>query len=551
MQGTRNHCLPPRPRDEPDYGPPSTASPGSASPAGLHVVLPPGLTSRPPAAERIEAGERRANVATVPAPRPTGGDEASRDHDAALELRCAELEARAELEAGARLRAESATAAAEAALRANQARLLALTHGATEAIITLDADGRIEELNPAAARLFGRSPDDVTGRSFETLLPEHTLIDFETLAVAADDAPGAPAPPGGPPGEGPYPDAGRASLAPGASAEIRGRRADGVAFPMHVALSRVCLDGRDLFLAVVRDVSEQKRAETEHQELNRRIVAASRQAGMAEIASNVLHNVGNVLNSVNVSAAVLAERLAATRALAVGKAAALLREHEADFGAFLHHDARGQLLPAYFERLGEALAEEHRAMSAELESLRRDVGHIKQIVRTQQSFARTNADVREFVAPADLMEDALRIAGHTPVNEAIEVVREYDAVPDVRLDRHKVVHVIVNLISNARYAIAAAARGGQIQLCIRPQGEGHVRMDVADNGVGIPEENLVRVFNYGFTTRPEGHGFGLHGAALWAKELGGTLSAHSLGPGRGARFSLALPVDHDPTRGRP
>jgi two-component system, NtrC family, sensor kinase len=269
---------------------------------------------------------------------------------------------------------------------------------------------------------------------------------------------------------------------------------------------------------------------------------------MAEIASNVLHNVGNVLNSVNVSATVLAERLAASRAFAVAKTAVLLREHEEDLGAFLTEDPRGRLLPTYLERLGETLADEHRAMSSELESLRNDVGHIKQIVRTQQSFARTNADVREFVSPSELLEDALRIAGHTAVNEAIEVVREYDAVPDVRLDRHKVVHVIVNLISNARHAIAAAARGGQIRLCISRSGAAHVRLDVIDNGVGIPAENLVRVFNYGFTTRPEGHGFGLHGAALWAKELGGTLTAHSLGSGRGARFSLLLPVDHDPAR---
>jgi signal transduction histidine kinase len=565
MPGTRNIFLPPRPSDESEGGPRPTL------PAGPDVALPSdvpvGRFVEPEAEPFVspEGGERRISAPTIPAPKPSGWGDEMRDRVAALERQRAELESRVERYTRAYYRseaslvvAEAAAAAAEAALRANNARLLAITQGAVDAIITLGDDGRIEEVNPAAARLFGRPPEEMVGRHFETLLPEHTLIDFETLAGAAEAPPGSSgAPPGsgvgvssrpGAPDSAPHRRFLRTSLAPGASAEIRGRRADGAVFPMQVALSRVRIDGRHMFLAIVRDVSEQKRAEAEHQELNRRIVAASRQAGMAEIASNVLHNVGNVLNSVNVSATVLAERLAASRALGVAKAAALLLEHRDDYGAFLHDDPRGQLLPAYLEQLGEALAEEHRSMSAELDSLRKDIGHIKQIVRTQQTFARTNSDVRELVAPADLMEEALRIAGHTHVNEAIEVSREYDAVPDVRLDRHKVVHVIVNLISNARQAIAVAGRAGQIRLCIGQSGDQHVRMDVADNGVGIPEENLVRVFNYGFTTRPEGHGFGLHGAALWAKELGGSLSAHSLGPGRGARFSLVLPIDYDPAR---
>lgn len=523
--------------------PPASLAMSARPPEGT-----PALSGWPPVAAATMSWRPPGGAPTL-TERPSAQDEVARGRLTSLERAVFELRSRVEGYERALRRAEAETDAASASLQATNARLLAVTHGAADAILTLGDDGRIEELNPAAERLFGRAPHEMVGRSFETLLPEHTLIDFETLAGAAD----APLPPGAVGGRHEASDGqlrrDDAPPAPGASAEIRGRRADGTAFPMHVTLNRVRLEGRPLFLAIVRDVSEQRRAEAEHQELNRRVVVASRQAGMAEIASNVLHNVGNVLNSVNVSATVLAGHLASSRAFALEKIASLMREHEHDIGVFLHEDPRGKLLPQYLERLGEALVDEHRAMSAELESLRKDVEHIKQIVRTQQSFARTNADVRELVAPHDLMEEALRIAGHTSsVNEAVEVVREYDAVPDVRLDRHKVVHIIVNLISNARHAIAAAARGGQIRLCINPHGEAHVRLDVVDNGVGIPEENLVRVFNYGFTTRPEGHGFGLHGAALWAKELGGTLAAHSLGAGRGARFSLVLPVDHAPAR---
>jgi signal transduction histidine kinase len=65
---------------------------------------------------------------------------------------------------------------------------------------------------------------------------------------------------------------------------------------------------------------------------------------------------------------------------------------------------------------------------------------------------------------------------------------------------------------------------------------------VEDNGIGIPPENLTRIFSHGFTTRPDGHGFGLHIGAINAREMGGSLSVASEGTGRGATFTLILPM---------
>jgi two-component system, LuxR family, sensor kinase FixL len=70
-----------------------------------------------------------------------------------------------------------------------------------------------------------------------------------------------------------------------------------------------------------------------------------------------------------------------------------------------------------------------------------------------------------------------------------------------------------------------------------------LRITVADNGVGVAPESFSRLFTQGFTTKKEGHGFGLHSSALAAEEMGGTLTCVSEGPGRGAAFTLELPLD--------
>jgi signal transduction histidine kinase len=73
-----------------------------------------------------------------------------------------------------------------------------------------------------------------------------------------------------------------------------------------------------------------------------------------------------------------------------------------------------------------------------------------------------------------------------------------------------------------------------------------MKIAVIDNGIGIPKENMDRIFGHGFTTRKDGHGFGLHSGALTAQELGGTLTVFSEGSGRGSKFTLELPIAEKP-----
>ena len=280
-------------------------------------------------------------------------------------------------------------------------------------------------------------------------------------------------------------------------------------------------------------------AETEMARLNRELVDASRQAGMAEVATGVLHNVGNVLNSVNVSAALVVEQLRKSKTASLVKAVELLRAHKADVGEFLANDPKGRQLPAFFEALSEQLTREQAVLTQETQVLQQNIEHIKQIVAMQQSYAKVSG-ARESLAPHELVEDALRMESAGLTRHQIEVVRQFDSVPRVLVDRHVVLQILINLVRNARQALDHRTPGRRLTLRIA-RGGGCVQVEVGDNGAGIAPENLTRIFRHGFTTKQSGHGFGLHSGANAAKEMGGSLNVRSDGPGTGATFILELP----------
>jgi PAS domain S-box-containing protein len=300
----------------------------------------------------------------------------------------------------------------------------------------------------------------------------------------------------------------------------------------------------------VEDITERKSNEQELERLHKQLVETSRHAGMAEVATGVLHNVGNVLNSVNVSAMLVVDRLSKSRVAHLANVTALLRENAANLGEFLTNDPRGRKLPAFIGTLAERLSVEQSELLRELEGLTRNVAHIKEIVSVQQGYAKVSG-VIESLEATDLVEDALEMNGAAFDRHGVEVIREFADVPPVRVDKHKVLQILINVIRNAKYAVSESSRHDkQITVRIGANGNRRVKIAVADNGIGIAQENLARIFGHGFTTKKDGHGFGLHSAALAATETGGSLSAHSDGPGQGATFTLELPMD-DATSGTP
>ena len=310
---------------------------------------------------------------------------------------------------------------------------------------------------------------------------------------------------------------------------------------------RVVKSGDDEAVCIARDVTQRKQAERRLLEslerlhrTQRQLMEASHRAGMAEVASSVLHNVGNVLNSVNVAASAAREIVEGSHAGGVTKVAKLLRDHQDDLGRFLTEDPKGKKVIEFLERLGEALREEGGQVRGELESLQKNVDHIKVIVSMQQSHARSHSGITECFAPADVVEDALKLVAGNWDSGGIDLTRDLAPLPEVETDRHKLLQILTNLLGNARQALTEATeKRVTVRLLVR---DDRFAIEVEDTGMGISEENLTKIFQHGFTTKREGHGFGLHSSALAARSLGGSLTAFSGGPGRGARFVVELPL---------
>jgi PAS domain S-box-containing protein len=296
---------------------------------------------------------------------------------------------------------------------------------------------------------------------------------------------------------------------------------------------------------IVTDVTERKLAQAELDASQKQLMESSRRAGMAEIATNVLHNVGNILNSVAVSAGMVRGALRTSRAKGLRQAVEMMDKHAGRLGDFLASDDKGRLLPGYLRDISHALQHEQEQMIAELEHLGQGIDHVRDVVTMQQSYARRAGTVAP-VRINDLVEDAVRINEQKLARDKVMIVRELGAVPKAQLDRARVLQILVNLIGNASDALRESPPEARSITVRADTGAGdRLRLSVQDEGEGISDVNLTRIFAHGFTTRKHGHGFGLHSCAQAAAEMNGTLAVHSEGPGRGATFTLELPL-HGP-----
>lgn len=319
---------------------------------------------------------------------------------------------------------------------------------------------------------------------------------------------------------------------------------DGREIPISVSGSLI-RDERGQFqgmVCVAQDITDRKRMEEEKRQLHEQLLDTSRQLGMAEVASGVLHNVGNVLNSVNVSVGVIVDLVQQTLAGDVERVSQLLEKHKDDLGNFMSEHPKGKQIPGYLQRLGGQLLDEKRHMLEELERLKDNVGRAQQCVAAQQDLAKPRHITEPFWL-SEMVDEAIVINQDSIQENRIQVSREFDELPQVVFDRHQILQVVVSLIRNACQAMDSVPDKRlvlRIKQIVGPPDS--VRLEVQDSGVGISSEDLTRMFGQGYSTKSGGgRGTSLHSGALVAKNVGGGLTALSEGLGKGATLVLDLP----------
>lgn len=419
-------------------------------------------------------------------------------------------------------RDEAEKEALRAELSANSdhlAKLALVAQYTSNAVMITDAEGRIEWVNSGFTRITGHSSDDAVGRLLGTLLhgPEtSTETQAQVLASIQQNS--------------------------SFTGELIQYTKTGQSYWANLQINPAESESDSVrCIAVVTDISERKTDEKEREQLHGQLREAARMAGRAEVATGVLHNVGNVLNSASVSATLIRETLTNSVVTQLVRSADILSQHEADLVQYLTQDVRGVHFPRFVKQVSDSLVKERDSELSEIDSLLTSVEHIREIVASQQSIAGS----RRLMEPVQLIEtidQALRINAGGLVRHNVQVLKELEHLPIVEADQHELLQILVNLIKNAKEACDFVSRDSRTLTISACRENDHVRINIADTGIGIREEFLEAIFQHGFSTRVSGNGFGLHSAALSATELGGSLTAHSDGEGLGATFVLRVPI---------
>ncbi len=311
---------------------------------------------------------------------------------------------------------------------------------------------------------------------------------------------------------------------------------------VEVSVSTIPVAGQTHLLLIVRDSSAREAAERQVEEANQMLIDAAHLAGKAEIATSVLHNVGNVLTSISVLSTTLQERVSSNHVPSLRKVVGLLDSQQSRLGDFFEHDPRGKQLPVYLRTLASTLETEQQGLLDELQSLDVNVDHAKRIVAAQQNLARGYC-FEEEIALGEILDNAMTVVRASFERHHVELKLDAAETPMVITDRHKLIQILVNLFTNAKDAVLhLPASERQIEVRVSCLNNESLRIDVSDRGIGIARDHLTRIFSQGFTTKSSGHGFGLHYCGLAASSLGGSLTVFSDGPGKGATFSLQIPL---------
>lgn len=307
-----------------------------------------------------------------------------------------------------------------------------------------------------------------------------------------------------------------------------------------VMISLVERDRGREFSGILFNINSAKEAADKIKELNRTLVTTARLAGMSEVATIILHNIGNILNSANVSLSIVKQNLSIEHSKKLALLVTMMNENTSSLGDYLLSNRKGKLILPYLTALAHALEKECHTNIEEITHLDNHIKHIKEIVSLQNSLSGVPG-VTEKIQLSELLETAIEMAN--VAHSEIILTRKIDKDSNTLVsEKSKLLQIITNLLRNAKQAVTEdeTKKIKKIDIIVNKL-NGKIKLRVSDNGIGVLQENLKRIFSFGFTTKVNGHGFGLHSSAISAKELGGSLNVISKGLRKGAEFTLILP----------
>jgi len=278
----------------------------------------------------------------------------------------------------------------------------------------------------------------------------------------------------------------------------------------------------------------------ELEETKDELVEKAHKAGMADIASGVLHNVGNILNSVNTSATVIEDTVRQSKVEGLSQANMLLRENIDRIEEFIAKNPKGKQLLKYYLKLEEPIKKEQQKMLKQSQRLSEKVDLISEVIAAQQSYA--GASIEADKASLDeMVNDALTLQSGSIERHDLKIKKELESIGSITAQRTQLIHILVNIFKNAKEAMVENEPDEKIIHIKTWQEDDKAHLSISDNGHGIKEENIDKIFTQGFTTKNEGHGFGLHSSANYMQSMGGKIKVESNGKGKGATFTLVFP----------
>ncbi|MBN2532314.1 MAG: sensor histidine kinase [Spirochaetales bacterium] len=293
------------------------------------------------------------------------------------------------------------------------------------------------------------------------------------------------------------------------------------------------------------NVELEKRVKERTQKLEQtqvKLIDTAHKAGMAEVATTILHNMRNILNSISISCEEIIDTLQSSKLEGLLKANMLLEKHKDDIAAFFTSDPKGKLLIEYYISVSELLIHEHNKVMLETEHVRKNLKMIQKIINTQQEYAKRELVDNELNLE-DTIEEALTIQNKEFTQAHIKVQKNYLKVIYIKGQKSSIIQILLNIFKNACTAMEENDYSDRILTIETGSAKGKkAYARITDNGKGIPEEDLGKIFQFGFTRQEDGHGFGLHACADIINKMGGTITVQSNGPGRGAAFTLFFPL---------